>query len=589
MVQDNRLVQEFQNNNLVFDIGAPPAGGGGIVSPSGTYGGQVMPYRQAPNGGLSDALAPNSGLATPGETDAVNKHPINRVCVFENEIHNIGQGKWHKQDETTGSWDLVFDLDDHNAHSSYQNIGLYPVFNQGKNTRHLVTAYYTTIANKWVGLSYNKDTNTVTSGSLSISSPVSQGDLSPQDCQLGNNIHFTGSNTDATVMTLDGLNLGITGSTFGNVARPVDLCAYSGLLYMAHKDSSVVPGSGVITISCMTPVWHPVLRIPFENTPYAVADTAVSVPRQKCLLFVDNNPTTASSGNPSMWLYYQNNPQITPVGLSQSSFEGAGTYGWSVWEIQGDGLGGLSVVQQKDTLMGTWRAGLAESVIPIGNADQGVISYCDNYPGWFVNSPEKSFLTMRPMGGEPGQTFKQWDFDPAGGAPSANCTIGGPGKASFSQDKIGGGSRWSPKATSTTTGLDVNIFDIVYMSGHMVMPLNVFSDTETVWRIHFKLMPSTAYHAGHSGTSPSYMSVRWYYDKFHSPNKRCTLTDDINGGRASHGTVTNGQINGLVINSGVDYWVDWHFREDNLTDDDRVYLCGLLFDPISSDIPPLGL
>jgi hypothetical protein len=384
MAQDNRLVQEFQENTLVFDIGSvgsePPTG---VVSGSGTYGGAVMPYRQSPAGGLSDALVALSGLGTPGETDSVNKHPINRVAVFENEIHNIGQGQWHKQNETTGSWDVVINLNNYNASTAHQNIGLYPVFNQETNKRYLVTAYLTTGNLKWVGIAYNKDDNVVTSGALSLSQGGSSADFSPQDCQLGNNIYFMGSDTDNRVMILHGLNLDITGSTLEPMIRPVDLCAYSGSVYAAYKDSTVggaVGNSGVVTIGRVDAgSVRPILRLPFENYPlsfpttpelgYAVTDVSASIPRQKCLLFVDNNPPTAS-GNPTVWLYYQNNPRFTPVGGGS-----ADVYGWSVWELEGDGLGGLSVVQQNDMLMGGYRTGLGENVIPVGNVDQAVISY----------------------------------------------------------------------------------------------------------------------------------------------------------------------------------------------------------------------
>jgi hypothetical protein len=99
-------------------------------------------------------------------------------------------------------------------------------------------------------------------------------------------------------------------------------------------------------------------------------------------------------------------------------------------------------------------------------------------------------------------------------------------------------------------------------------------------------MPSTAYHAGYRGVAGAGMSVRWYYDKFHAPNKRCTLSSP---GNSSHGTATNDQVNGLTLSSGVDYWVDWNYRADNFGPNDRLYLCGLLFDPNNSDIPPLGL
>ena len=597
-MQDNRLVQEFQAGGFHSDIGfvSDPVPNGSFVSLSGLYTG-IMPYRQAGAGGLSDALAPVSGLATPGEPVSVNKHPINRVVLFENEVHNLAQGLWSRQDATTGDWVFVANFDD--AYSSYQNIGLYPVFNQQTNKRYLVTAYVATVnADVWRGVSYNREDNVVVSGiplflGLGGDSSI---DLSPSECQVGNNIYFAGANEDSFAMVLNGLNLTISAIMgVGSVSRPLDYCAYSGIVYMAHKDISVagVGGSGVITISKMDGVPSPVLRLPFEDLPasypsnpelgYAV-NTSASIARQKCLLFVDNNPISSSGklnglgqeDSPSMWLYYQNVPQKTPIGGGA-----AGVNGYSVWQIQGDGLGGLSVVQQIDTMMGPYRAGLGAAVIPIGLNDQAVISYCDNYPGWFATTPEKSFLTLRAFGGEAGQSFSQFDFDPFGPAPTIGPpSIGGPTKVSFSQDKLGGGSRWSPAAISTTTGKDVNIWDIVYTSGHFV-------DNNDSWRIHYKLMPSTAYHAGYSGIAGQGMSVRWYNDKFHAPNKRCILT--VGQSHVSSGTNTNNQVNGLAIYSGLDYWVDWNYKANNLAPSDSVYLCGLLFDPNNSDIPPLGL
>jgi hypothetical protein len=561
------------------------------------FGGAVMPYRQGSDTTL-EALAPLSGLGVPGETDSVNKNPINRVCLFENEIHNIGQGRWDRQDETTGSWVSVVNLNHYQVNTAYQNIGLYPVFNQVTNKRYLVTAYLTsTVGNAtWVGIAYNKDDNIVTSGLItSQSQGASHTDFSPQDCQLGNDIYFVGSNTDGRLMILNGLNLEISGDTLTGMNRPVDLCAYSGSVYAAYRDTTVlgVGGSGVVTIGrVIAGRVKKILHLPFEDLSasfpsnpelgYAVT-VNTDIPQQKCVLFVDNNPITATGVVPDMWLYYWNMPQKHPSTVPETFFQGAGIPGWSVWRLRGDGLGGLSVIEQDDELMGNWRAGyptlLAFPWTQGGSA--GILSVCDNYPGWFVTNPEKSFLTLRPLGGEPGQTHRQWDFDPPNSPASiAGVTILGLTKMSYSQDKLGGGARWSPAATSTTTGDDVNIFDIAYTSGHFVGPNN------DSWRIHFKLMPSTAYHAGYRGVAGAGMSVRWYYDKFHAPNKRCTLSSP---GNSSHGTATNDQVNGLTLSSGVDYWVDWNYRADNFGPNDRLYLCGLLFDPNNSDIPPLGL
>jgi len=590
MVQDNRLVQEFQAGGFHSDIGfvSEPVPNGSFVSLSGLYHG-IMPYRQNPTGGISDALAAVSGLATPGELDKVNKHPINRVVVFENEVHNLAQGYWTRQDATTGADVFVARFDD--ADINHQNIGLYPVFNQQTNKRYLVTAYLLAGNNSWRGVSYNRETNTVVSGAPLITGG-SSADLAPSECQHGNDIYFAGTNVASAPMVLNGLNLSISIVNQGAVLRPVDYCSYSGTVYMAHKDNTVagVGGSGVITISKMNPLPSVVLRLPFEDLSashpgnpelgYAV-DIASSVPRQRCLLFVDNNPIT-SSGTPSMWLYYQNKPQKIPVGGVGFNLALAG--GYSVWQLQGDGLGGLTVIQQKDSMMGIYKAGFGAFQIPQNLNSQAVISYCDNYPGWFVTSPEKGFLTLRPFGGEPGQTFEQFDFDPFGAAPSfGGATIGGPAKVSFSQDKLGGGARWSPKAVSSTTGKDVNIWDIVYTSGHFGYEFTVGD----YWRIHYKIMPSTAYHAGYNGIAGQGMSVRWYNDKFHAPNKRCILT--VGQNHVSSGTNTNNQVNGLTMYSGLDYWVDWNYQANNLAPGDSVYLCGLLFDPHNSDIPPLGL
>ena len=565
MVQDNRLVQEFQENTLTFDIGSgtddPPDG---QVSLSGLYGG-IMPYRQSPNGGLTDALVEVSGLATPGEPDSVNRHPINRVVVFENEIHNLAQGVWHRQDETTGNWVAVATFE--NAHADYINIGLYPVYNQSENKRYLVSAYARGFNGRdWQAVRYDPTTKTVESGEIYTSAFNSNSAINSSECQFQNDIYFTGYNEAAHVLVLNSSTLEITDRIFpaiadGSVHRPVDLCAYSGQVYMVFKDISDVPGSGIIKIASLNPVPLVRLTLPFESLPEAAAfDAALDNRDGRCSLFTDNNPSTYGKINglgqdntPNMILYYQTDPRIIPSGGGS-----VGVEGFSVWHIQGDGNGNLNVVQQMDHLMGPYRAGLFEDVIPVGNNDNANISYCDNYPGWFISSPENGFFTLRPFGGEPGQTFRQWDYDPTGATtPNGGADAGGPAKVSFAQDNLGGGARWSPAAVSSTTGKDVNIFDIAYESGHISGPNR--------WRIYYKLMPSTAYHAG------TQVNVRWYYDKFHAPNKRCELL------ATSHGSLSGNAVNNIVMQSGVSYYVDWNIGAANLQVGDGVYLCGLAY------------
>ena len=557
MAQDNRLIQEFQENGLAFDIGSEsPGNPGGTVSLSGLYGG-IMPYRQNALGELSDALVEISGLATPGETDAVNKHPINRVCLFENEIHNLAQGHWHKQSAETGDWELIGTFED--AHSSYQNIGLYPVFNQITNKRYLVSAYAAGFNGRdWKGVRYNPETNLLETGVEYTSLSNSQTALTPSECQMGNNIYFAGHNEASNPLVLNGLNLEIDNIPFtgfqGNIHRPIDLCSYSGQVYMAYKDITTVGGSGVVAIARIVPSPETIYHLPFEDQEYAPTELTNDEPRGKCVLFVDNNPKTATNP-PSMWLHYQTSPTVVPSGGGNLRVEG-----WSVWQIQGDGRGNLKVIAQDDSTMGNMRAGAGENQIPINNNEKAVISYCDNYPGWFTSSPENGFLTLRPFGGEPGQSFHQWDFDPA--APSSppgggGATIGGPAKVSFSQDKLGGGARWSPAAASAQTGGDVNIFDIAYASG-------TFSGGGS-WRIYYNLMPSSAYHAG----TP--VNIRWYYDKHHAPNKRCELIN------TSHGILSSNQVSNVVMSSGTQYYVDWDFGANNFNKRETLYLTGLAF------------
>jgi hypothetical protein len=565
MAQDNRLVQEFQENGLVFDIGSEGGGGNGQTSLSGLYGG-IMPYRQAPEGGLSDGLAEVSGVGSPGETDNVNKHPINRNCVFENELHHLAQGQWWKQDQS-GVWTQIGTFED--AHTAYQNIGIYPIFNQATNKRYIVSAYLTNTngTRNWKPVRYNPETQTLETGIEYTSLFNSATALTPSECQMGNDIYFAGHDEASSVLVLNGNNLTIHRVAFtdivgGNVHRPIDLCAYSGQVYMAHKNlNGSVAGSGVITISEVVPLPRTLLELPFAGYSQPAVNSTSDVARQRCLLFVDNNPVTSSgqlnglgqANTPSLWLYYQTNPQIDPVHGGS-----AGVEGYSVWQLQGDGNGGLSVIQQVDNLMGSYSAGFGEDQIPVGNNDQAVISICDNYPGWFLNAPEKPFLTMRPMGGEPGQTFKQWDFDPQGsGFPPAGQSIGGPAKVSFVQDKLGGGARWSPAAPSLISGNDVNIFDIVYSSGLLI-------GTDT-WRIYYDLMDSTAYPTGTA------VNVRWYHDKFHAPKNRCSLSG------TSHGVLSNNEAVDVVFESGATYYVDWKISDNNLQQRDRVYLVGLAY------------
>jgi hypothetical protein len=559
MAQDNRLVQEFQENGLTFDLGTEsPGNPGSTVSLSGLYGG-IMPYRQAPLGGLSDNLVEVSGLNTPGEPDRVNKHPLNRVCVFENEIHNIAQGQWHKQRADTGAWELVCNIDDIDT-LFYNQIGLYPVFDEIANKRYLVTAYAddTFLGRNWKGLRYDPDTGIVETGVQYTSTVNSNLALTPSECQMGNNIYFAGHNEASGPLVLNGLSLDIARTDFplpgGNIHRPVDLCSYSGQVYMAYKNITEIVGSGIVSIARLVPNPVTIFHLPFEDQEFAPTEITTDEPRGKCVLFVDNNPETKTSP-PSMWLYYQTSPTIVPSGGGSVRSEG-----WSVWQMQGDGIGGLSVIRQNDTMMGNMRAGLGEDQIPINNNEKAVISYCDNFPGWFTSTPEKGFLTLRPFGGEPGQSHHQWDFEPgAGTGPpgGGGAEAGGPAKVSFSQDKLGGGSRWSPAAVSTTTGFDVNIFDIAYTSGTFA--------SESTWRIYYKLMPSTAYHAGTT------VNVRWYYDKFHAPNKRCSLIG------TSHGTLGTNQADSIVMESGTQYYVDWDFGSDGFNKRDRLYLAGLAY------------
>jgi len=581
MVQDNRLVQEFQQNGFRSDIGSvstdPPDGS---VSLSGLYGG-IMPYRQGPGGGttmdLSDNLVEVSGLATPGEPDDVNRHPVNRVIVFENEVHNVAQGVWHRQDETTGNWVTVAFFE--GAHADYVNTGLYPIYNQVENKRYLVCAYARgTSGRDWQAVRYDPETKTVTSGAIYTSIFNSNNAINSSECQFQNNIYFHGHDEVTNYLTLNGNTLEIHNTSFpsqiitaGNAHRPAALCAYSGQVYMAYKDLNA-DSSGIISIASIVPTHKVVLRLPFEDFSDAPAGFGGNGDNRngRCAFFVDNNPATYGTSNglgqpntPNIWLYYQTTPPVNPSGGGSVNVEG-----FSVWQIQGDGIGGLHVVQQRDSMIPQYyRAGFHENSIPINNQDEANISYCDNYPGWFISSPEPGFLTIRPFGGEPAQTFRQWDFDPKGGSTGAGgADIGGPTKVSTSEDNLGGGARWSPAAVSSTTGQDVNIFDIAYASGKIVGPNR--------WRIYYDLMPSTAYHAG------SQVNVRWYYDPYHAPNKRCELL------ATSHGSLSGNVVSNVVMQSGVSYYVDWDIGAANLQMGDGVYLCGLAYTD-SADIGSL--
>ena len=560
MAQDNRLVQEFQSNTFIFDVGVVSSSpGGSIVSLSGLFGG-IMPYRQAGDGTLSDALAAVSGIGGTPETDNTRNNPVNRVCLFENEIHNLAGGRWSRQNKTTGDWDVLLDFSD--AYTPHRNIGLYPIYDTLTQKRYLFTAYALgSLASSWRVVRYSSDPETMESGSALAVGVNSNTWGSRSEAQLLNKIYSNTPTSPESILIFDGQSLTATRHEIYGVASinmPTSLTPYNGKMYCLHTQTlqalTGVPGggSGVVAISDVTNKYGKTKQLPFEYLSKAPTVTS-EYSDSTCCLFVDNNPVSSSGEEPSLWAYNIVKPQIVPAGGGAVNVEG-----FSVWQLREDASGDLQVVQQTDALIGGYRAGLFANIGSAYSFNRATISFCDNYPGWFKNSPEKSFMTLRPFGGEPGQTFRQWEFSPSEGtAPNGGADFGGPAKVSFASDSIGGGSRWSPAATSTTIAQDVNIFDIAYASGSLI--------GDTTWRIFYELMPSTAYHAGTT------VNVRWYYDRFHRPTTRCQLTN------TSDGTLSNNQVSGIVMNSGVIYYVDWDFSGTDLAEDYSVNLAGLAF------------
>lgn len=568
MAQDNRLVCEFQEAGTIrFDVGVAGGGGTGFTTSSGLYGG-VMPYRQAADGSLSDGLATTSGLAgNAGEPFSVNRKPVERMALFQNEVHILANGYWHRQNETTGDWELVCHLDTYETYDAHT--GLHAAYNQETGEHLLFCLFRNSAATPtYVPVVYSSLTQAATTGTAYAYSTLTANASPCGEVMHRNNLYFSPFAINGSYVVYNPISDVQNLVTFSptnlstNVYNPFTFCSYNGDVYILCRDRNA-DNSGILSIyNATTPSPGLVMRVPFDGEervpPHRVSTAEFS---QRLAFFPDNNPVTSSGqinglGDPdaaSMWLITLIDPNKAP-----STGGSANICGWGVWQMQGTG-NNISVVQEYHELMGPYRVGLLESISSAWNEYDNLISYCDNYPGWFTTNPEKGFLTARPWGGEPGQTFRQWDFDPhGGGTPTGGADIGGPAKVSMSQDQRGGGLRWSPAATSTVTGQDVNIFDIVYQSGHFVSGISHY-------RLYYKLMPSTAYHAG------TQVNVRWYHDRWNAPKTRCVLAG------TSHGTLNGDQVDDITMLSGVNYYVDWDITGVKLDNASGVYLCGLAF------------
>lgn len=493
--------------------------------PTGT-----IAHRQADDGDILSS--PFNGGILVGEITSINKSAVNRVIKIRNIIYWLVGGSIYSFNETTdsfnGSWVKEIEFPAATTGSS-NNIGLYPVYDQGANTQYLATAYQEGSTSTWRSIRKNLDTGIWESGN---SSTVFQAGGLIQDgifaeILFNNRVYFIHDDTNSDgIGVYDILSQSFSTVTWNEIVRhPFDFVVHSGLLYCLGKNDSA--HSLVFRIEGGLAIRK--LRLSSD------ANTSSNEFQGRNLLITDNEyPLDGGVHVDRMYAIY---PTDGP--------------GWGVSEIQATGTApDLFEPRRIDGLLPTF---IRTSLTPEVNIFRCLLDQANESINPVANTRQIQVLEFRGGGGD-GQSLNHysWSGPDLGGEMANLGSIAPQWHLASPHEKDGSGARFSTFAGSN------KIMDIA---------LSGLSDIGSgKLRLNFSLFPSLSIHAG----TP--VNVKWFFDtQGHSPQRQCTLQN------SSHGTIgIDNVIKGIVMSSGVSYTTEWTWETDGVNKFDKVNLQGFV-------------